>query len=205
MRASGAIRGVGAPPGSRWRVGLLVIVLVAPPPVRLWAQSLTVSAVGDTLHVKAPGFHFVDGEALDHLKSGGSVRFDFDLAVLARPGGPAVAQTRQRFNLSYDLWEERFAVARIGTPARSATHLSQADAESWCLEQLIVPVSAFAALGRGAPFWIKLAYRVVDRNPPEPGVDETFTLRGLIDRLSRRRTARTLGDSVEAGPFRLSN
>ena len=173
--------------------------------MRLSAQSVTVSAVGDTLHVRAPGFHFVDGEALDHLKSGGSVRFDFDLAVLARPGGPAVAQTRQRFNLSYDLWEERFAVARIGTPARSATHLSQADAESWCLEQLTVPMSAFAALGPSAPFWIKLEYRVVDRNPPEPGVDETFTLRGLIDRLSRRRTARTLGDSVEAGPFRLSN
>jgi hypothetical protein len=140
------------------------------------------------------------------LKDGRSVRFDFELSALARPEGPAVVQSRQSFNLSYDLWEERFTVTRIGTPSRSISHLTSTHAEAWCLEQLTLPVSAFGRLGRDSPFWIRLEYRVQDRDrAAEPDDGATFTLRRLIDRLSRRRKAGDLGDSVEAGPFRLSD
>ena len=57
-----------------------------------------------------PGFSFIKGEPLARLKDGRSVRVDLELEVLPRPGAAAAAQRRQTFVLSYDLWEERFAV-----------------------------------------------------------------------------------------------
>ena len=166
---------------------------------------MAVSVDGGALHVAAPGFHFVHGAALERLKNGQSVQFEFDLMVFAGPGGPVTAQSRRRFNMSYDLWEERFAVAAIEAPSRSVSHLTQAAVERWCLEQLAVPSSALSALARDAPFWIRLAYRVANGSEEGPGDDGTFTLVGLIDRLSRRRATGDLEDSVDAGPFRLSD
>jgi hypothetical protein len=171
---------------------------------RLVAQAMTVNVAGDVLHVKAPDFHFLTGEALSRLKDGRAVRFDFDLLLLTEPKGAAVRQSRESFNLSYDLWEERFAVTRISTPARSTSHLTQANAEAWCLEQLTLPVSAFGRLGRDAPFWLRLAYRVVERqgqtgSKPKEG----FTIWGLVDILGRQGRTETSEASLEAGPFRL--
>jgi len=167
---------------------------------------MTIQVVGDVLHVKAPDLRFIAGEALNRLKNGRTVRFDFDLDVVAKPGGPSVAQGRESFNLSYDLWEERFAATRLGPPARSTSHLTQAHVETWCLEQVMVPVSALGRLGADASFWLRLAYRVVDRDrPPDANADERFTLRSLIDMLSRRRSAGDLGAVLERGPFRLSH
>ena len=53
---------------------------------------------------------------LARLKEGRSVRVDFELTVLAKPDGPVVKQAMQAFTLSFDLWEERFAVSRVGSP-----------------------------------------------------------------------------------------
>ena len=172
---------------------------------RALAQSITVNVAGDVLHVKAPDFHFITGEALTRLKNGRAVRFDFDLMVLSESRGAPVTQIRESFSLSYDLWEERFAATRIGTPARSTSHLTQPNAEAWCLEQLMVPVSAFGRLGREAPFWLRLTYRVVERQGETSSKGEDgSTLWGLIDMLSRQRKAANPGTaSVEGGPFRL--
>jgi hypothetical protein len=66
-----------------------------------------------------------------------------------------------------------------------------------------MPVSSLG-LSRDMPFWIRLAYRVQDvpvTSTEEPG--ERYTLRGLIDRLSRRREEDNLTKSIDAGPFRL--
>ena len=82
--------------------------------------------------------------------------------MLPGPGGAAAAQGRQTYVLSYDLWEERFAVTLAGPPSRSIAYLTSAGAETWCLEQLTVPVNALGRLGRDAPFWVRLGYRVLD-------------------------------------------
>lgn len=181
----------------------MALAFVASPAARVTAQELTVITAGDTVHVQARAFGFIKGEALDRLKDGRSVRFDFELAVLARPAGPVAIDSRQSFNLSYDLWEQRFAVTRIGAPPRSSSHLTLALAEAWCLEHLTLPMSAFGRLGRDARFWLRLAYRVERDRARETDDNATFTLQSLIDRLSRRRTAVALADSVVAGPFRL--
>ena len=166
------------------------------------AQSVTVARAGDALTVRAPEFDFVRGEPLVRLRDGRSVRVDLELDVLPGPGGPTAAQGRQTFVLSYDLWEQRFAVTLAGTPPRSIAYLTTAAAEDWCLEQLTVPVNALGRLARD-PFWIRLAYRVLDADSPPADNGAEFTLRGLVDALSRRRKNEPLTHSIEAGPFQL--
>ena len=172
--------------------------------IGLSAQSIAVRAVNDTLHLRAPAFLFLKGEPLVRLKDGRSVRFDFEIEVRARPGTPAVARSQASFILSYDLWDERFAVTQSDPPAASASvsHLYARDAEAWCLDRLSVPLVALGGLGRSAPLWIRVSYRVAGDEEASPG-DSGLTLRGLIDRLSRRTTG-DVRDTIEAGPLMLT-
>ncbi len=179
---------------------LVVGSIIAPPS----SQSTAVLVVADALRVTAPGFDFIKGEALARLKDGRSVRVDLELAVSAKPRTAAVAQSRQTFVLSYDLWEERFAVTNAGTPPQSISHVTSAAAEAWCVERLAVPVSALGRLGRDAPFWVRLESRIADIDDRADADNGTvFTLRGLIDALSRRSPASGATQSIEAGPFKL--
>ena len=50
----------------------------------------------------------------------------------------------------------------VGARAQSVSHLALAAAESWCLEQLAIPLSAIGALGRDVQFWVRLEYRILD-------------------------------------------
>ena len=140
----------------------VLLALVASAPMRVSAQTVTVDTVGDALRIHAPGFSFLKGEPLARLKDGRSVRVELAAAVLSAPGKSAAATTRRIFALSYDLWEERFAVTAVDARSRSVSHLTAAAAEAWCVEQLAVPVSALGALGRDLPFWIRLEYRILD-------------------------------------------
>ena len=183
---------------------LVVLLVVASATVRPSGQSVTVHVEGDALHVRAPaaGFRVIEGAALERLRDGRAVRVDVELAALDGPGAEPVAERRQSCNLSYDLWEERFAVSLIGGPQRSISHLTAREAEAWCLEQLAVPLTALGRLGRDTPLWIRLAYRVQDPDPAaDPDDGGRFSLRTLIDLLSRRDQDDAIGDSAEAGPF----
>ena len=170
--------------------------------------------MGGNLHVRAAGFGFIKGEALARLKDGRSVRVDLELAVLAKPGASAVAHSRQTFVLSYDLWEERFAVTQVGVPSQSISHLTATGAEAWCLERLTVPVSALGQLGRDAPFWIRLQSRIqdVDSQPPSDDGDGVHAAR--VDRRAepaaqagriRRSRSRRVRSACEADVNRLRN
>ena len=130
--------------------------------MRVSAQAVTVETVGDALRIRAPGFSFLKGEPLARLKDGRSVRVELAAMVLAAPGKSAAATTRRIFALSYDLWEERFAVTAVDARSRSVSHLMAAAAEAWCVEQLAVSRRALGALERDLPFWIRLEYRMLD-------------------------------------------
>jgi hypothetical protein len=168
------------------------------------AQTLTVRAVGDAMHVRASGLGFISGPVLDRLQDGRSVRVDFDLIVLEKPNGAVVTRGQQSFNLSFDLWEQRFAVTRIGPMPRSISHLTARAAEDWCLDNVTVPVASLGRTGRDTPFWVRVEYRIPERSSNAPNEDSTFTLHTLIDVLSRRREDENKAKSVEAGPFRLT-
>src|SRR6185436_10048386 len=139
---------------------------------------------------------------LNRLKEGRAVAMDLSLIVLARPEGPAVAQAAQRFTVSFDIWEERFAVAMVGA-ARSISHLTAKDADAWCLDHLTIPEGELGRAGRDAPFWIRLSYRVPETPPATDDDGGRFTIRALIDRLSRRREDE-LTRTMDAGPLRIS-
>jgi len=179
-----------------------VLSLAACPAVQLLAQSVSAIRVGDNVVVRGAGLGFIKGETLLRLKDGRTVRVDLDMAVLPKPGEAAAAETTQAFVLSYDLWEERFAVKQVNPPARSIAYQTTSGAETWCLEQLAIPVAAIGPLGHDLPFWVRLGYRVLDADSAPPA-DGDFSLRGLIDALSRRRKADAALHAIEAGPFRI--
>jgi hypothetical protein len=186
----------------RPRAVLALLALLVWPGGRSSAQAVTVDTVGDALRVRAPGFSFLKGDPLTRLRDGRTVRVELAVLVLPGPGKPPAAATRRVFALSYDLWEERFAVTVSDARAQSVSHLGQAAAEAWCVEQLVVPLSAIGALGRDAPFWIRLEYNVLDGDGGPGSPDGGYTLQGLIDLLSRRRKTDSSSQALEAGPFR---
>ena len=169
----------------------------------VFAQSVSLVRNGNAIGFRAPGLDFIRGEPLARLKDGQSVRVDLEVDVLPGPGGTAAARGRQEYTVSYDLWEERFAVRQAGSPPRSVAYLTAAAAEDWCLEHLTLPLDALGKLGRDLPFWVRLGYRVLDPDSARQDAGTDFTLRGLIDALSRRRKNMPLAQSIEAGPFRV--
>jgi hypothetical protein len=181
----------------------MLLALLAWPVARVSAQSLTVDVVGDALKIRAPAFSFLNGDPLARLKDGRSVRVELAAMVLAAPGKSPAATTRRIFALSYDLWEERFAVTAVDARSQSVSHLLLAAAEAWCVEQLAIPVRALGALGRDQPFWVRLEYRMIDADAPTDPEGSRYTLQALVDALSRRRKSDSSSQSLEAGPFRL--
>ena len=183
------------------RVVAALLVVLAWPAERSMAQGVTVDAVGDVLRIRAPGFSFLKGDPLARLKEGRSVRVELGGLVLPAPGKLPAAAARRVFALSYDLWEERFAVTTVEARSQSVSHLALAAAEAWCVEQLTIPLTALGALGN-QPFWIRLEYRILDGEGASDQPDSGYTLQALIDALSRRRKTEASPHALEAGPFR---
>jgi hypothetical protein len=180
-----------------------VLALLAWAAHSLSAQTLTVDVVGDVLKIRVSGFNFLQGDPLARLKDGRSVHVELAALALSGPGKPPTATARRGFALSYDLWEERFAVTTVDMRSQSVSHLTMAAAEAWCVEQLAIPVSALGALGRDLPLWIRLEHRVLDGDSTSDSEDSGYTLQALIDALSRRRKTAPSPHTFEAGPFRL--
>jgi hypothetical protein len=131
------------------------------------------------------------------------VRVELGGLVLPAPGKLPAAAARRVFALSYDLWEERFAVTTVEARSQSVSHLALAAAEAWCVDQLTIPLAALGVLGRDQPFWIRLEYRILDGDGTSNQSDSGYTLQALIDALSRRRKTEASPNALEAGPFRI--
>jgi hypothetical protein len=182
----------------------LILVAIVVDLVWLGAQSVTVTKVNETLHVRAPEFRFLQGRVLTQLRDGRTARLDVRLELLGRANGPVLAQTEQAFNVSFDLWEERFAVTRIGQPARSVSHLTSTAAEAWCLENVTIAASAIQADRRSA-VWMRLVLRARDDAPArQTDEDSGFSIRILIDALGRRDARDAQPLVLEAGPFNVN-
>src|SRR5262245_38225238 len=183
--------------------GAVAAIVVIAGGLAVAEQAMTVGTAGGVLHTYVPALNVIEGAVLDRLRDGRAVRVDFELGVLSQAGGTAVVERKQSFNISFDLWEERFALSLLSTPPRSISHLTRTAGESWCLEQMTVPLGELSRFNRSTPFWVRVTYRV-----PEPTAgsddDDLFTLQKLIDTLGRKRRDRQPGKSVEGGPFHLS-
>lgn len=182
----------------------LIIVALVVDLAWVGAQSVTLTRVNETLHVRAPEFRFLQGRVLTQLRDGRTARLDVRLELLGRANGPVLVQTEQAFNVSFDLWEERFAVTRIGQPARSVSHLTSTAAEAWCLENVTIAASAIQAERRNA-VWMRLVLKARDDAPARQTDEESgFSIRILIDALGRRDARDAQPLVLEAGPFNVN-
>lgn len=168
------------------------------------ADSLAVTFDGDSLHVSAPGLHFLTGKPLARMKEGASVVYLIELTLFSDRGITVIRRTPvERFVVSYDIWgEDKFSVTMPGRPPRSASSLSVSAAETWCLESLAVSASGMAP---DRPFWLRLEMRTGDQKDlssvlGEPGI----SLRSLILLLGRKPDADDPHWMRDVGPLRLA-
>jgi hypothetical protein len=171
------------------------------------APELLVYAEGDYLHISAPRLNFLSGKTLEHLKDGASVAFIGQLSLTSTPNAiiPDVRSVA-RFALSYDIWDERFSVTRIGErpdSRRSVSHLSVQAAQNWCLDNLTIDRSLVPP---DKLFYVRLDLRIEDPRDQlgivgEPGINITR----LIEMFSRPPRSAQEPWLLRNGPFRLAD
>ncbi len=164
---------------------------------------MDVRLVDGRLRVTAPHLKFVSGKPLERLQNGAPVPFAFQLAVSTDRWATVLSRDIERFVFSYDLWEEKFAVAKAGYPRKSVSHLTARAAEAWCVDELSLAPSG---VGAQQPFWVRLDVKAEDpAEQAELDRQESMSLTKLIEIFSRR----TRGDQnrwvADAGPFRLDD
>lgn len=169
-----------------------------------FAQSaqLNVERDGDRLRVSAPQFHFLTGQPLEHLHDGRSVTYVFTVSLQVQRGQARGAGVTRQVIFSYDLWEERFSVARVDEPRTSASHLTASAAEAWCMDLLSLPASAAPA---DKTFVVKLECSLREEGAEPADAPATTTLTGLIDLLSRKTRATPPRWEAVSLPLRLAD
>jgi len=175
---------------------------VALPLSRLWAAGgLSVTWDGDDLHVAAPQIHFLAGKPLDRLKDGAAVVFLTQLTLTTDNFTTSLRRTPDRFVFSYDIWEEKFSVTRLGPAQRTVSHLTAAAAEAWCLDSLAISSSG---LPQDRPFWLRFELRAAEPKDEAAVIgDSGLNITRLIEIFSRRPRDQQPSWTADAGPLRL--
>ena len=169
----------------------------------LAAPRLLVRREGDSLRISAPQIRFLTGKPLEQLKNGAKVSFISQIAITGEAGVVLARPHVDRFVISYDLWEERFAATRLGPPPRSAQRLNIPATEAFCLDSVTaIP----ASLTPARMFWIKLELRAEDPKDVaaivgEPGINLTR----LVEVFSRPPRSQQPRWTEIAGPLRLQD
>jgi hypothetical protein len=166
----------------------------------LCAQTVSVKLEGDQLRVAAPQLHFLGSDALQRLHNGIAVNYIFKIGITPNRYSRPTTVTSYRFVISYDIFEEKFAVSRIEPNPRSITHLSENAAQLWCLDSITLSTTGMAA---DQSFWLTLEYQTVE---PKPATDPSESLIGqLIDVFSKKAQREESRGTITGGPFNLSD
>jgi hypothetical protein len=170
----------------------------------LWAsERLSVTWDGDDLHVAAPELHFLAGKPLDRMKVGAAVVFLTQLTLTTDNYATSLRRTPERFVFSYDLWEEKFSVTKLGEGQRTVSHLSAAAAEAWCLDNVAI---SSTGLPPERPFWLRFELRAAEPKDEAAVIGESgLNLTRLIEIFSRRPSDRQPQWIANAGPLRLGD
>ena len=169
----------------------------------LVAQSAAVRIDGQQLHLVSPRIHFLTGDALQRLRDGATVNYEFQLTARPDRTGKLLGRAVNRFAVSYDLWEEKYAVTKLGTPPKSVSHLTTAAAEAWCIENTLMPLGV---LPQNEAFWVRLDYRAEEAGASSDQADNSgFSLSSLVDIFSRRAQREQVHGTEEVGPLRLTD
>jgi hypothetical protein len=167
---------------------------------RATEPSLQVSFDGDNLHVAAPGLHFLTGKPLERLRDASTVAFLSQITLFSDDHVTVFRRMPERIIVSYDLWEEKFAVTVRGLAARSMSHMGAAQAENWVIDGLAVSA---LGLDPSRQFWLQFEMKTADRRDLARLVGETgISLSVLVDWMTRR-SPDDLYLTRSAGPLRL--
>lgn len=166
-------------------------------------DGLEMYVVEGRIRVAAPQIRFLSGKPLERLRNGAPAPFAIQLSASTDGWATVVQRDIQRFVLSYDLWEERFAVVKAGSLRQSVSHLTARAAEAWCVSEVSL---APAGIGERQPFRLRLDVR--SENPAEQAAlngEEAMNLTRLIDLFSRRARPGQARWRAEAGPLQLAD
>jgi len=152
------------------------------------ASDLGATYDGDNLYPVAPNLHFLTDKVLNRLRDSADTQaFVSQLTLFYEDGGAPVRQKRDRFVVSYSIWDENFTVAIPGSAVRSAGGLSAAKAEAWCLENAAISASGLAP---DKPFRMRFELRSVQpRDLSRVMGDLGISLTSMIEIFSRKAGA----------------
>jgi hypothetical protein len=148
------------------------------------AGTLDVVFDGDTLRPVMPDLHFLTGRSLERLKDARTVVLLSQITLLREDRVTPFRRAPQRFYVSYDIWEGRFKVTIPGATPESRPGLTAAQAEAWCMENMVV-----SALGvpPDQDFWMRFELRTADPKDMASIVSESgISISALIELFSRK-------------------
>lgn len=190
------------PGGLFTRRMVLFAALAAPIAYGLAVESLRVRADGAFLRVAAPHLQFLSGRPLQRLRNGATVIFLFQLSMSTDRFSTVAHRSFERFAFSYDLWEEKFAVTRLGAARLATSHLDSEHAQAWCLSQVTLPSDG---VSREQPLWMRMEVRVDEAKfSPLVFSSPPLSLNRLIEIFSRPASSGQERWTAEAGPLKIA-
>lgn len=179
----------------------MALLVVTIPFLLGWAPTTLALRNDDgVLRVAAPNLHFLEGRTLRRLQDGAGLVFSLQLSVSSDQFRTVTKRQVERFVVSFDLWEEKFAIVRLGAAKDQASHLSREAAERWLFAHSSVPLHGLTADGA---HWVRAELRADD--PREAGgflLDPAVTLTRLVEWFGRAQRGETERWNLEHGPFR---
>ena len=162
---------------------------------------------GDFLHISAPHFSFLKDGTLERLKDGASIAFIAQLTVSGSPNYVIPdARSLTRFAVSYDIWEERFSVTKIGDrpdQKKTIAHLQAAAAEKWCFDNLAINR---ADIPGDKPFYVQLDLRVEDPRDQSGVIGESgISIARMVEIFSRPVRDKQAHWLLKSEPLRLED
>lgn len=182
------------------RAGIVALLFVAIPFLRGWAPTALALRDDDgVLRVAAPNLHFLEGKALRRLQDGAGLVFSLQLSLSSDQFRTVSRRQVDRFVVSFDLWEEKYAVVRLGAARQQASHLTREAAERWLFDHSGVPLYGLPA---DAAHWVRAELRADD--PRDAGrflLDPSVTLARLVEWFGRPQRGEAQRWNMEQGPF----
>lgn len=187
----------------RYRILLIAVAGILSANLLAKPKPMVVEHCGDHLCVNAPQVHFIEGKAVEKLRNGSTVTYVLSLVVSKVKNPTPVFLKEERFLVSYDLWEEKYSVMQTGPGGRTASRLTAAMAEAWCLENMPIPLQA---IPERQSFMVRLECSIEENeNGSVEKSNSGLTLAALIDIFSRKRETVPLKWEAAAGPLRLDD
>jgi len=172
----------------------------------LAAQPLVPRLAEGQIVATALNSKFLEGKALDRLRNGQSVAFDFQLQLL--DGAKTVARALERFVLSYDLWEESYSAVQLAqaaprVPVYSTARLKADAVATWCLGRMKLNASQ---VDRQRPLTLQLEIRSVGGKIPNPLRPQgSVDLGLLVEIFSRPPDPQASRFTAQSQPFTLGS